>query len=132
MPPAQSGQGSSIQSTVRQIGSALGIAIIGTVFGLQLQHDIPNTLDNVGLPTQVQHSLESSVIDSAGSSIRVLKQSNPETLHLTKSIQANIVTKLDHNFTNSVVKTIGIASIIMFISFILTFGLYKRKDKATK
>lgn len=132
VPPAQSGQGSSIQSTVRQIGSALGIAIIGTIFGLQLQHDIPHTLDNVGLPTQVQKSLESSVIGSAGSSIRVLKQSNPEELHLTKDIQNDIVKKLDNNFTNSVVKTIGIASIIMLISFVLTFGLYKRKNNATK
>ena len=123
------GQGSSIQSTVRQIGSALGIAIIGTIFGLQLQHDIPHSLDNVGLPTQVQKSLETSVIDSAGSSIRVLKKSNPEALHLTKPVQNKIVTNLDHNFTNSVVKTIGIASIIMLISFVLTFGLYKRKDK---
>jgi len=86
-------------------------------------------LDNVGLPTQVQKSLETSVIDSAGSSIRVLKKSNPEALHLTKPVQNKIVTNLDHNFTNSVVKTIGIASIIMLISFVLTFGLYKRKDK---
>ncbi|MGM0238714.1 MULTISPECIES: DHA2 family efflux MFS transporter permease subunit [Enterococcus] len=128
VPPIQSGQGSSIQSTTRQIGSALGVAIIGTIFNSKLQNDIPHTLDGLGISAKMQHSLESSVINSAGSAIHALKVSNPKILNITETMRNNMVVKLDINFTNSLVKTIGISSIVILISFFLTFGLYKQKN----
>ncbi|GAB3667355.1 DHA2 family efflux MFS transporter permease subunit [Actinocorallia lasiicapitis] len=38
VPPGRSGQASGTQSTARQVGSALGIALIGTVFATSLGH----------------------------------------------------------------------------------------------
>ena len=38
VPPAQGGQASGLQSTVRQLGSALGIAVLGTLLVLSLIH----------------------------------------------------------------------------------------------
>ena len=47
VPIAQSGQGSALQSTIRQLGSALGAALGGTVMGLVLAdrpiHAVPTT-----------------------------------------------------------------------------------------
>ncbi|AQP53068.1 MFS transporter [Vagococcus penaei] len=132
VPPKESGQGSSVQSTIRQIGSALGIAIIGTIFVMQLQTDVPHSLDNLNLPSEVQKPLEKSVVESAGSSIKALKEANPETMHITKEEQTKIVSKLDDTFTRSVVKTIGIASGVMLISLLLTIGLYQKKPDSKK
>lgn len=124
VPDNQAGQGSSIQSTVRQLGSALGIAIIGTVFISFLWHDVPGSLSNTNLPTFETSQLEKSVIKSAGASISGIKNS-PANPMMPIAIKNSIVTKLSHSFTHSIVRTIGIAGTILLISFILTFLLPK-------
>ena len=124
VPDNQAGQGSSIQSTVRQLGSALGIAIIGTLFVTFLWHDVPGSLDKINLPRIETSQLEKSVIKSAGASISGIKKA-PNSPMMPKVVKNEIVTNLSHNFTNSVVKTMGIAGAILLISFILTFLLPK-------
>ncbi|MFE3875569.1 MFS transporter [Kitasatospora sp. NPDC059146] len=69
VPVARSGQGSGIQSTSRQIGSALGIAILGTVLFTTLTTDLTHTLRNDGLPPAQARSIATSVQHSAGTSI---------------------------------------------------------------
>lgn len=44
VPPAQAGQASGTQSTARQVGAALGIALIGTVFATGLGHAMTDRL----------------------------------------------------------------------------------------
>lgn len=124
VPDNQAGQGSSIQSTVRQLGSALGIAIIGTMFLSFLWHDVPGSLNDTNLPKVETTQLEKSVIKSAGSSISGIKKA-PASAMMPQNIKNEIVTKLSHSFTHSIVKTIGIAGIILLISFMLTFLLPK-------
>ncbi|OIR46459.1 hypothetical protein [Corynebacterium sp. NML130628] len=48
----RSGQGSAIQSTVRQVGSALGTAISGSVFSMALAIALPKTLTAAGTTTR--------------------------------------------------------------------------------
>ena len=50
VPPARAGLASGTQSTARQIGSALGIALIGTVFAMSLSHVMTDRLRDAGLP----------------------------------------------------------------------------------
>ena len=128
VPTKQSGQGSSVQSTVRQIGSALGIALIGTIFVASLQKNVPSSLDGEGLDKPMQSVVEQSVIKSAGSTISSLKNDSGAIQGVSANDQKKIVTSLDKTFTKSVTTTIGIASIIMFLSFLLTFKL-RRKEK---
>ncbi|MCP5916665.1 hypothetical protein NL317_32070, partial [Klebsiella pneumoniae] len=47
IPADQSGAGSATQSTVRQLGSALGAAIAGTALGSAMNHTIPDAVASI-------------------------------------------------------------------------------------
>lgn len=129
VPGNTSGQGSSVQSTIRQIGSALGIAIISTLLVVNLQKEIPNSTADLTLPKQEQTQIEESVIQSVGASILTIKEANPKSYHLSKIEKSKLTTSLDKYFTKSVSRTLGFASIIILVSFLLTFCLYSPKHK---
>ncbi len=79
VPVAQSGQGSGTQSTTRQIGSAFGIAILGTVLFVSVGNDLSRQLESVpGLSAEAQLQTVDAVTGSAGAVIPVLAQ-NPQT-----------------------------------------------------
>lgn len=79
VPVAASGQGSGIQSTTRQVGSALGIAILGTVLFTGLGTSLNNTLsENPAIPPDVREQTVSTVVTTAGAVIPSLRE-NPET-----------------------------------------------------
>ncbi|WP_232717525.1 DHA2 family efflux MFS transporter permease subunit [Gordonia metallireducens] len=69
IPTEESGQGSATQSTARQLGAALGTAILGTVLSLGLAHSLTDRLEPVALPPQVSAPLVDATRDSAGSTI---------------------------------------------------------------
>ncbi len=74
VPVAQSGQGSGIQSTFRQVGSALGIAILGTLLVTALGSRLRSELRTVsGLPPARQAAAVELVRDSGGSAIVALR-----------------------------------------------------------
>jgi EmrB/QacA subfamily drug resistance transporter len=68
VPVEQSGAASGTQSTARQVGSALGIAILGTILfstlGSQFADKLPSTI-----PDATQTQLVDTVVDSAGGAI---------------------------------------------------------------
>ncbi|MFF9909456.1 MFS transporter [Streptomyces sp. NPDC013457] len=76
VPPQQAGQGSGIQSAARQLGSALGIAILTSTFFTALDSDLSERLAQQGTPDADE--LSSAVADSAGAMISGLSQ-HPET-----------------------------------------------------
>ncbi|WP_229117347.1 DHA2 family efflux MFS transporter permease subunit [Enemella dayhoffiae] len=66
IPTEQSGAGSATQSTVRQLGSALGSALGGTALAVTLHQVLPGRLAAVGLdPAQVD-AFTRQITDSAG------------------------------------------------------------------
>ncbi len=70
VPVAQSGQASGLQSTVRQLGSALGIAILGTILITTLSTATAANLRSVaGLDAPAQNQIVSLVHGSAGAAI---------------------------------------------------------------
>ncbi len=73
IPTSESGEGSAIQSTSRQLGAALGTAILGTVLSLGLAHSLTDRLDSGPLPPQVQSQLVDATRDSAGSTIPTIR-----------------------------------------------------------
>ena len=78
VPVSLSGQGSGAQSTARQVGSALGIAILGTVLFAGTAGVLTSRLDDAGVPVAARDQLVSAVVDSAGGAIAGLGE-NPET-----------------------------------------------------
>lgn len=69
VPVAKSGQGSGTQSTARQIGSALGIAILGTVLFTSAGAALGASLDARGLESSQRDKVVSAVVDSSGAAI---------------------------------------------------------------
>ncbi len=74
IPTSQSGQGSATQSTVRQVGSALGTALVGAVLVAGLAQAVPAQLATVPqLASSQSQQLAQSTQDSAGGTIPPLR-----------------------------------------------------------
>ncbi len=69
VPLARSGEGSGIQSTSRQVGSALGIAILGTVLFATLGARYNTALADLGVPEDQRVQLVDAVKDRAGAAM---------------------------------------------------------------
>ena len=69
VPLELSGQGSGSQSTVRQIGSALGIAVLGTVLFTATQLSLETRLDNLHITGAAKTQIVNAVVDSSGGAI---------------------------------------------------------------
>jgi EmrB/QacA subfamily drug resistance transporter len=74
VPMAETGQASGSQSTVRQVGSALGIAVIGTMLFTGTEVSLTDRLDEVGVPAAQQTQLVDAVVNSAGGAIPLISQ----------------------------------------------------------
>ncbi|MEU6953300.1 DHA2 family efflux MFS transporter permease subunit [Streptomyces sp. NPDC045714] len=87
IPEASSGQASGIQSAFRQLGSALGIAALTTVFFTTLSTRLNDRLTEGGLPTGEADRLTGAVTDSAGAAIGPLA-ANPQTASVADAARA--------------------------------------------
>ena len=75
VPRRKSGQASGTQSTARQIGSALGTAILGTVLFVTLSAQTETNLEAVpGLDAATRQQISDVVTESAGTAIPALAQ----------------------------------------------------------
>ena len=64
LPLARAGAGSAVQNTVRQVGGALGVAIIGTVLATQYAARVSPALDRLPgqVPTDAREAAENSIV----------------------------------------------------------------------
>ena len=70
VPPRESGLASGTNSTMRQMGSALGIAILGTILFASLLSGTRENLASVpGLPPQAQEAIAKAIDQSAGQAL---------------------------------------------------------------
>ena len=66
LPLERAGAGSAVQNTVRQVGGALGIAIIGTVLANSYASRLAPILSGSPLPSQAQETASESVVATVG------------------------------------------------------------------
>ncbi|WFB05702.1 MFS transporter [Streptomyces sp. LX-29] len=78
VPPERAGQASGIQSAARELGSALGIAFLTTLFFSTLASDLREDLTEDGVPAQAAERISGAVTESAGSAIPSLAD-DPKT-----------------------------------------------------
>lgn len=69
VPVAESGQGSAVQSTARQVGAAIGTAILGTILVISLGNAVKTELVNIGTPTAQAEQIADVVSTSGGQAI---------------------------------------------------------------
>jgi EmrB/QacA subfamily drug resistance transporter len=78
VPIQESGSASGTQSSSRQLGSALGIAILGTVLFTSAQLQLAHDLSAANVPDAQATQIVDAVIDSSGAVIPALA-ANPQT-----------------------------------------------------
>ncbi len=123
VPVAQSGQASGLQSTFRQLGSALGVAILGSLLISTLHASTATQLSAASVPAQSQARLTQIVTDSAGSAIPAL-QKVPATKAAGDAAAAAMI--------QASKVTTGIASIVILAGFAATWALPKLPVVAPK
>jgi len=74
VPMSETGQASGSQSTVRQVGSALGIAVIGTMLFTGTELSLTDRLDELSFDSTQQTQIVDAVVSSAGGVIPVIAE----------------------------------------------------------
>jgi MFS family permease len=87
VPEESAGQGSGVQSVFRQLGSALGIAVLTTAFFSVLSSDLDGRLVAAGTPAEQSAELTRVVTSSAGAAIQGLA-AQPQTIAVADAARA--------------------------------------------
>jgi EmrB/QacA subfamily drug resistance transporter len=113
VPAHRAGQGSGVQSTFRQLGSALGIATLTTVFFSTLGTSLRDRLTHSGMPHTTADRFTDAVTDSAGAVI------TPFTHHQATAFVADAAqAAMSHAITLSAFVAVGFI-VLGFIATLL-------------
>ena len=117
IPVAESGQASGLQSTFRQVGSALGVAILGSLLITSLGNATTTNLDAAGLPASASGQIVDVVTNSAGAVIPALTSDPTTAAAGTAASAAGMITASKI--------TTGVAALIIGIGLAATWALPK-------
>ena len=142
VPMEKAGQASGSQSTVRQIGSALGIAVLGTVLFTATQASIETrivdlpALSVLDEPTRqvLAESIAKPVSDSAGAAIAAIPQFLTSQ-GLPENVANEVTVAAADGFTDGMKATGWAAALFLLLGLASTFNLggkTKREKKAAK
>ena len=91
VPVGKSGQASGTQSTVRQVGSAMGTAFSGTALAVVLAMRLPKTLEKMGLDREDASHLAAQTRMSVGSNLDALRaQTSSQAHQLVETLAAGL------------------------------------------
>ncbi|PPL20295.1 DHA2 family efflux MFS transporter permease subunit [Microterricola pindariensis] len=128
IPTEKSGQGSATQSTVRQVGSALGTALIGAVLAAGLATAIPAQLETVsGLPPAAAEQLAQATELSAGGTIGQIREEGT-TGKLGESGPA-VATALSDGFADAARTSLYAAAGFLALGFLFALQLRARSRR---
>jgi hypothetical protein len=139
VPMDKIGQASGSQSTVRQIGSALGIAVLGTTLFTSTQLATYTNVSELsafqGVPAaQVEaasQKIADSVVESAGAIIPVLSD-----IYMSQGMPENLATDFkmaaENGFTEGVKTTGWVAGGFLALGLLSTFNLGARRKESSK
>lgn len=127
VPNEQAGQASGSQSTVRQVGSALGIAVLGTMLFSGTQGSLESKLDELSVPESSQVMIVDAVVDSAGGAIPALEAAL--TPQVGAEVAKDIVLASEEAFTDGAKLSAWAAAIFLLLGFFSTFRLGSRVKK---
>lgn len=117
VPVGESGQASGLQSTVRQLGSALGVALLGGLLVSTLASATRHNLGALGLPAGTVDRLSAAVKDSAGTAIAGL-QTAPG-MHDAAAAAGDAMIHASQ-------VTTGLAAVALLLGLAATFALPRR------
>jgi Na+/melibiose symporter and related transporters len=115
VPVAESGSASAVQSTSRQVGAAIGTAIIGTTLIIGLQ-TTTTELEDRGVPAEQAQQIGEAVAGSAGQAIPALAQ-QPDGQVLVEGAS--------QGFANAIKTVAWVAGGFVFLGLLTSFTLPK-------
>jgi EmrB/QacA subfamily drug resistance transporter len=123
----KAGQASGTQSTARQVGSALGIAVIGTTLFTATANILTDKLNALKLPAQmgdtVKKQLADAVVNSSGGAIPGLKDSLVGQYHLPATVAQQITDAAGSAFSEGAMWAALCAAVFLAVGFVSTFNL---------
>lgn len=122
LPLERAGAGSAVQNTVRQVGGALGVAVIGTILATRYASNVEPFLGN--LPAEIPEQAKEIASESIIGTVSVLSQA------AESGIPASTVAQLQSGafeaFLNASHITAMISTVVIVIAFfVVVFGLPK-------
>jgi EmrB/QacA subfamily drug resistance transporter len=128
VPMTSTGQASGSQSTVRQVGSALGVAVLGTLLFTGTQSSLEQRLSDLEVPTAQSVVLVDVVVDSAGSAIPGLTD-GLVAQQVPQSLAEDITLAAGEAFTDGAKLAAWSAAGFLLLGFASTFYLGSRMTK---
>ena len=128
VPMTSTGQASGSQSTVRQVGSALGVAVLGTLLFTGTQSSLEQRLSDLEVPTAQSVVLVDAVVDSAGSAIPGLTDGLVAE-QVPQALAEDITNAAGEAFTDGAKLAAWSAAGFLLLGFASTFYLGSRKTK---
>ncbi|HLS62480.1 MAG TPA: MFS transporter [Ruania sp.] len=116
VPTEVSGQGSATQSTVRQVGSALGTALAGSALSLALALTLPAALSGAGLDGPQLDQVAGATRTSAGSMIAQLRAAGSSSPFGADTGQ--VVTALTQGFADATRITLATAAVFLLVGLV--------------
>ena len=128
VPMTSTGQASGSQSTVRQVGSALGVAVLGTLLFTGTQASLEQRLSDLEVPTAQSVVLVDAVVDSAGSVIPELTD-GLVAQQVSQDLAEDITEAAGEAFTDGAKLAAWSAAGFLLLGFASTFYLGSRRTK---
>ena len=126
VPMTSTGQASGSQSTVRQVGSALGVAVLGTLLFTGTQSSLEQRLSDLQVPTAQSVVLVNAVVDSAGSAIPELTD-GLVAQQVSQELAEDITEAAGEAFTDGAKLAAWSAAGFLLLGFASTFYLGSQK-----
>ena len=105
LPPQKAGVGSAMNDTTRQLGGALGIAVLGTIVNTYYQSGLAKSLPVItGIPTALTHTINSG-IQAAHATVAEANLSPLVTQHIITASDAAFLNGLTAAFVLTAVVT---------------------------
>lgn len=122
LPLARAGAGSAVQNTVRQVGGALGVAIIGTVLATQYASRITPALGQLPdqVPEEARQAAENSIVATDGLLSGLEQSGAPATV-----VDALRGSAFDAFLASSHVTYIISVSVVVIAALLVAFALPK-------
>ena len=131
VPMTSTGQASGSQSTVRQVGSALGVAVLGTLLFTGTQSSLEQRLSDLDVPSAQSVVLVDAVVDSAGSVIPELTD-GLVAQQVPQALAEDIKTAAGEAFTDGAKLAAWSAAGFLLLGFASTFYLGSQKTKTKR
>jgi EmrB/QacA subfamily drug resistance transporter len=119
VPAEESGQGSAMQSTSRQLGSVLGTAVLGTILATTISGQVSQALKSVeGLPDKAINPIAQAVEESGGTAVIAIRDAQAADAFRGKPTEPFVQPVIDasiEGYTQAVRVTLGVGAVIILL-----------------